>query len=208
MLRAVAIASVIATSVARAAPCPTDARAQADALRAHLDREAHRAHTWDVAWGAGFGAVAIGYAAMADRRWELGVALDDAQVDDLWVGAIKATIAAGSHAILPMQITRAPAPTDDPCADLAAAEAARDRTAHAEAMSYWLSIAGGVALNGGGLLYVGIHDHAWGTGAVSAALGAVVTIAHAWTAPGGASTWRIDAAASPQFTGLVLRREF
>jgi hypothetical protein len=208
VLRAVAIASVIATSVARAAPCPTDARAQAEALRAHLDREAHRAHTWDLAWGAGFGVVAVGYAVMADRRWEAGITLDDAQVDDLWVGAIKATIAAGSHAILPVRVTRAPAPTADPCADLAAALAARDRTAHAEALAYWMSIAGGVALNGGGFLYVGVHDHAWGTATISAVLGAAVTVAHAWTAPGGAATWRIDAAASPQFTGLVLGRSF
>lgn len=222
MLRAAAIVSVIAAStIARAAPCPTDAHERADALRAHLDREARRAHRWDLGWGALFGVATVGYAAMADTRWEFGLSLDQGQVDDLWAGAVKGGIATASHIVLPLHVERVPAATADPCADLAAAQHAIETTATNESRAFWLSIVGGVLLNGGGLLYVGLRDHAWGTGAISMALGVPIAIAHAWTAPhasrralaegrldGPPATWQIDAAITPGFTGLVLSGSF
>ena len=195
MLHALAIVSVLACD-------------GADAIRAHLDREAHRAHTWDLAWGLGFGAVAIGYGAMAETRWEFGIGLDDAKVAGLWVGAVKAGIAAASHAVLPVEVERAPAATGDPCKDLEGAQHALDETARHERETYWLSIAGAVALNGGGLLWLGLHDHAWGEGVISALIGVPVAAIHTWTLPRGAMTWRIDAVATPAFTGLSISGSF
>jgi len=180
----------------------------AETVRAHLDREAHRAHTWDVAWGLGFGAAAIGYGAMAETRWEFGIDLDDKRVAGLWVGAAKAGIASLSHLILPVRIARAPAATGDPCKDLAAANDALEESARHERTTFWLSIAGAIALNGGGLLWLGLHDDAWKEGVISAAIGVPVSALHTWTLPRGATTWQIDAVATPAFTGLSISGTF
>jgi hypothetical protein len=206
---------------AQAAPCDADAAARSDAIRAHLDREVHRGRVWDVAWGTGFGVTAVGYGAMAMTRWEFGIELDDRRQAGLWVAAGKSTIAAVSHLVLPLKVEQPAAATGEPCADLEEAERALRVTAKHESQAFWLSVAGGVALNGGALLLLGLRYDAWTEGVISTAIGIPVAGVHAWTAPhasrrgvdegrfdGPAATWHLDAMTSPRFTGLVLSGDF
>jgi hypothetical protein len=180
-------------------------------LRERLAREQHRARWWNVGWGAAFGVAAVGYTALAEERWEFGLSLDDHKVDALWVGATQAAISAVSHVVLPLRTEEPPAPTGDPCRDYDAATHAIVTTAAHERTSFWLSLAGGVALEGGGLLYLGLHDRAWGEGALTLATGVPVAIAHAWTIPridDGDVTITVGAVRTPTFTGLVLGGSF
>ncbi len=206
MLRAAAIAAASMIAARAAQACP-----DAQPLRDRLAREQHRARWWNVGWGAAFGVAAVGYTAMAEERWEFGLSLDDAKVDGLWVGAVQATISTLGHAIVPLRTEEPPAPTGDPCRDYDAAARAIVTTAAHERTSMWLSLAGGVVLEGGGLLYLGLHDHAWGEGALSLASGVPVAIAHAWTIPridDRDVTITVGAVRSPVFTGLVIGGSF
>jgi hypothetical protein len=202
--RAAAIPAAIVLALAiPAGACPDDT------IRAKLAREAVRAHRWDLGWGLTFGVAAAGYTAMAASDWEFGASLNQAQRDDLWLGAIKAGIASLSHVVLPLRIEE---PGGDTCADDAAAIHALEVSARHEAMTFWLSIAGGIALNGGSLLYLGVHDHDWKQGAISAGVGTVPAIFHTWTAPRGArralDQVQLSAAITPRFTGLVISGSF
>jgi hypothetical protein len=207
-----AIALLVACAHARAsaAPCADDAAARAAAIRAHLDHEVHRGRVWDVGWGAGFAVVTVGYAAAADARWNFGLAVDDHAVDGLWVASAKAGVASLSHLVLPLRVERAPAPTADPCADLAAAERALATTASHERTAFWLGIAGGVALNGAAFLWLGLRDHAWKEAWVSVGIGLPVAAIHTWTTPSASrtaappETWQLDVAIAPGASGLVL----
>jgi hypothetical protein len=202
--RAAAIPAAIVLALAiPAGACPDDT------IRAKLAREATRAHRWDLGWGLTFGVAAAGYTAMAAEDWEFGGSLNQAQRDDLWLGAIKAGIASLSHVVLPLRIEE---PGGDTCADDAAAIHALEVSARHETATFWLSIAGGIALNGGSLLYLGVHDHDWKQGLISAGVGTVPAILHTWTAPLGArhalAELHVEAAASPRFTGVIVGGSF
>jgi len=202
--RAAAIPAAIVLAIATtAAACPPDT------IRGVLEREAHRAHRWDVAWGLTFGAAAIGYTAMAASDWEFGATLTHAQRDDLWLGAIKSGIASLSHVILPLRIEQ---PAGDSCTDDAAAIHALEVSARHERTTFWLSNAGNVALNGGAALYLGIHDHDWTQALISAGIGVSVAIVHTWTMPRGApralDALQLSVARTPSFTGVVIGGSF
>jgi hypothetical protein len=207
---------------ATADPCPPDAAARAAAIRAHLDHQAERAHTWDLAWGLGYGAATVAQGAMGATRWEFGrTVTDDIQVG-LYIGAGKAAISALSHVIQPLKIARVGLPSSDACADLAAASAALATTAREERKVFWLTAVGTVVLNGGGLLIAGYGYDAWKDGTVGALLGVPVGLAtmltvprgslRAWRsgqfeAPSGVS-WQLDAVHGHGFTGLIVRGAF
>ena len=206
MRRAAAIPAAIVLAIAvPAAACPPDT------IRGALEREARRAHRWDVAWGITFGAAAIGYTAMAASDWEFGATLDRAQRDDLWLGAIKSGIASLSHVVLPLRIEQ-PGPNDATCADDAAAIHALEVSARHERTTFWLSNAGNVALNGGAALYLGIHDHDWTQALISAGIGVSVAIVHTWTLPRGApralDALQLSVARTPSFTGVLVGGAF
>jgi hypothetical protein len=203
-VRAAAISAAIVLAIATpAGACPDDT------IRGKLEREALRAHHWDLGWGLTFGAAAVGYGAMAATGWEFGATLNHAQRDDLWLGAIKAGIASLSHVVLPVRIEQ---PGGDTCADDAAAIHALEVSARHETATFWLSIAGGIALNGGGLLYLGVHDHDWEQGLISAGIGTVPAILHTWTSPRGArhalAELHVSVASGPQFIGVMVGGAF
>jgi hypothetical protein len=204
VLRAAVILAAIAIATPAAA-CPETT------IRGRLEREARRAHRWDLAWGLTFGAAAGAYWTMAATDWEFGATLGHAQRDDLWISAGKTTIAGLSHIVLPLRIEEAPA-RDDGCSDDAAALHALAVSAHHETITLWLSIAGGIALNGAGLLYLGVHDHDWKQGLIDAGIGTPVAILHAWTVPRGArreaAALQVDVAIRPGFTGVVIGGTF
>jgi hypothetical protein len=216
------VAAAALTHGARAAPCRANVLRTAD-INGLLEDEARRARWWDLGWGAGFGAAALAEGTMAATRWELGLTLDDKQVAGLWVGAGQAAIASLSHVVLPLRVERADA-TGDPCGDARAAEHALDDAADHEAAAFWLGIAGAVALNGGALLVLGLHDDAWGQGALVAGIGLPVGVVHVWTTPRRAwrarddgtyetapVSWRIDsvrAIHTPEVTGLAISGSF
>lgn len=220
---ALVVVATISLSLSRAAaaPCDADAAARADAIRAHLDREADRGHLWDLAWGTGFGVAAVAYGTMAATRWEFGLDVDDKVRDGMIIDGSKSAIAALSHLVLSFDVERAPAATGDACADLEAAQRALHATASHETQALVLNIIGDLALNGAGFLILGLHDHAWGEAGLSAGLGIPVGLVHLYTMPrasrravadgdfeGPPTTWTLEAVRSPSFTGLAVRATF
>lgn len=203
MRRCAPAVAVVALAATRgpALACPDPA---AQALAAQLDREAHAARTWDIAWGIGLGAAAAGYATLAATDWEFGATVDRGTRDLFWAGAAKAGIAALSHLVVPLRIPR----VRGACPTAADAEAARAEAARHERTAFWLGLAGGAVLLGGGLLFVGLRDHAWGAGAVDAGLSSAVGLAHMLTMPHHARRWQLAGVASPQFTGMVMAGQF
>ena len=200
-----------------------DAVERTSAIRTHLDREHARARRWDLAWGAGLGAAAVGQGAMAATRWEFGRDVDDKVQAGLYIGAGKALIASLGHLVTPLKVTRVGPATSDPCADLAAAERALRRTASKERTTFWVKAGGTVVLNGAGLLIAGLGYDAWREGIVSTALGVPVGVLVLLTEPKAsrrayvrgdfdgrppAITWTVDAVHGRSFTGLVARGAF
>jgi len=209
---------------ARAGSCGDDAAVRAAAIRTHLAHEAHRARVWDVAWAVGFGGAAVAQAGMAAARWEPPRTVDDAVVAGLWLGAGKAALAAGSHAVLRLRIPQPGPSTDDACADLDAAERALEVAARHERRTFWLGVTGSVVFNAGGLIALGTEWHSWREGLLSAAVGVPVGLVNAWTQPRASwrawrrgalpddveapVAWRLEPLWVPHATGIAVRGAF
>jgi hypothetical protein len=161
-------------TLARAAvaePC-----GDASALRADLERESLHADRWNLAWGIGFTASAVGqFAAAASGR----LAHDNTQA--LWVGGVKSSLGAVVRWFLPLRID-VPAATGDTCADRTALRAVAERAARDERQMFWLSHLGGLAVNLGGTLVIAERT-SWQTGLLSFAIGYPVGLLGTYTMP-------------------------
>jgi hypothetical protein len=225
VLRLIAIAVLVGIPVvSAAAPCdPVAAAARSTAIRRHLDDQARRARLWDWGWGVGFAVVAAGQGALIAAEWHPIEDYDDDIEAALTVGAVQSVLSALPHAVMPLKIVRPPAPTDDACADVAAAERALDETAGHQRTAFYLNHAGGVAFAVGGLLVLGLGYDTWEEGwksvAVSVPIGLILTYTQprgSWkaarsgrfAAPGPATSLRLAPTRGPGFTGLALTGAF
>lgn len=196
-MRALLLAALCVARSASAAPC----EAEAAAIRAHLTDEAARAHRWNVGWGVGFGAAAVG---------QLVVGLDPSHSFDrdleeaAYVGAAKSTLGALGHVVTPLVVeVPAPVPGGDACADLTALRAAAAHTAAHERTTFWLLHFGGLVVNAAGAVVLGERTN-WANAGESFVLGYAVGTISTYTMPRG--TWH--AADAPPiavgFTGSML----
>lgn len=204
------------SGVAAAAPCdPAEAEARTARIEAHLDREKRRARRWDNLWLITFATATAVQGAGIATETTLGE-YDDAAEAGLAVGAIKSGIGALAHVILRLKVVRPGPRTGDPCADLEAAERALARTAANEKRSFFLNHLGSLALNVGGLLYLGLQEDEWGEGAKSIAIGYPIGMLAVYTQP--RATWKarrrgtfeatVGVARRRDFTGIVLAGSF
>jgi hypothetical protein len=133
--------------LAQPPPPTTCDPAEAAELRAHLERESHKAHVWNVSWAAIFGGAAIGSLAV-------GLANPFPKLQTgLYVSAGKAAIGAGGRLILPLRIP-IPPPNSDVCADIEALRTAVKVAAKREKGNFYLNHVAGILVNGGGALIV------------------------------------------------------
>jgi hypothetical protein len=100
----------------------------------------------------------------------------------LYLGAGKATIGLGARLVIPPRVAR-PALTGDVCADERALRAAIARTALRERRSMALNVFGGLALNVGTSLWLGLREDSWRDAGISFGMGTVVSIVSALTQP-------------------------
>ena len=183
--------SLVAAVVAAALAIGPIASARADAacdpaLAARLDRvlhaEARTAARWRWSWAAIFGAAAVGQLALATADVFPDDDRHDARQMSLYLGAAKATIGVGVRLFVPPRIAR-PTLTGDACADVRAARAAIAWTAVRERRSMALNVFGGLALNLGGSLYLGLVEDSWADAGISFGMGTVVSVISAVTQP-------------------------
>jgi hypothetical protein len=194
-VRAGLLAAICVARTASAAPCEADSAS----IRAHLTDEAQRAHRWNLVWGLGFGAAAVGQLALGiDPTHSLDRDLEQAA----YVGAAKATVGALGHVVTPL-VVEVPPPVPDACADLAALRAAAIRTAARERTTFWLNQIGALAVNATGAVVLGERT-TWANAGESFALGYAVGLISTYTMPRG--SWH--AADAPPiavgFTGGVV----
>lgn len=216
-----ALAAVLAAAAPEAAACPADAAERAAALRERLDGERASARRWRWGWAAGFGAAsALQLTGVLLERTPIGD-YDAAADASLKAGAAKAGIGMAARIVAPIKVPR-PAITGDACADLAAAEAALARAAASEQRSFWLNHVGGLAMQVGGTLYIGLSvEDAWGDAAISFGLGWTVGLISTYTQPRGlwkmhrararspdGLTWQLTPLAAPRAHGLAISGTF
>lgn len=175
-------AGVLAVGPARAEIEPHCDPATTARLAALLDREARHAARWRWTWAAVFGAAAAGQLAVAAAGWVPDDARHDAREASLLLGAGKASIGLGVRLFLPPKVAR-PRLTGDACADERAVRAALARTARRERNSMALNVAGGLSLNLGTSLYLGVAEESWTDAGISFAMGTVVSVLSAVTQP-------------------------
>ena len=183
-----------ALSRTAAAECGPDAALRDSRLRAHLGREARRARRWNIGWGVFFGVVAVAQigSAMADYT---PVGSGEAAHVALYVNGGKAAMGALARVVLPLSIAPAPAPTGDPCLDLAASERALAAAARREKRSFWMLHAGSILVTTGGLLYLGMVEDSWKQGALSVAVGYPVSLLSIYTHP--RASWALARSSPP-----------
>jgi hypothetical protein len=184
---------MICTLASDAAACPPGAdEARIDAT---LARQAHKAHIWDHSWAAIFGGVTVAQGVMAAAHWVPGRPYDDDARAGLWVGMVKSGIGALGHLVLPLKIPRG----GDRCGAL------HEAGKHEKA-AFWLNHLGGLGLNLGGLLVLGLGYHAWSEGLMSFALGYPVALLSVYTQPRGA--WHAQVVIQPDFRGVAIAGTF
>jgi len=177
---------VLATATySNAATCDQDAAA----LRAHLEREAHRARVWNTAWAVAFGAAAAGQVVLAVTETDPLGTFDEDDREILYVGAIKATLGLGSRLVRPLR-ARVPVASGDACADVVALRAAVADAGRHERQAFFLTHLGGIAVNltGAAVLW---YRRGFGVAALSFALSFPVAPISAYTQPRGSwHLWR------------------
>ena len=161
-----------------------------------LAADAEQARLWNVGWGVTFAGAALGQASLAASLGDDIV--DDATRAGLYVGAVKASIGVVARVVLPLRI---PQPTS--CDDAAAALAAARKK---QRNGFWLNAIGGLVVNAGGTLYLGLVEDSWETAASSFAVGMAVSILSGYTAPRRA--WRGTFVVAPAPGGLSLVATF
>ncbi|MBA2539971.1 MAG: hypothetical protein H0V17_10080 [Deltaproteobacteria bacterium] len=168
-----------------AAPAHADCAKDAEELRTHLVTERGKARVWNITWGALFAlATGVQLVAVAAEFNPLGE-FDDAYEEQLYVGAIKATLGVGSKVVLPLKIQIPPVEADA-CVDVAALRKAVARAATKESQSIWLTIIGGTVVNLTGAIWLWAR-HDFKTAATSFATGVPVGPISALTQPRGSS---------------------
>jgi hypothetical protein len=179
-----------APAVARAQLCTAaDERLAFVSERLHAD--ARDARVWQWGWGLGFSALAVGQAGLALTRTDRG------ERAELYVGAGKSALGLIPVLLVPVPAMRdaaviddrlaAASPGDGRCEVLPEAELLLRRSANDEAFARsWLAHAATVAVNGGGLLVVGLGYKRWGTGTLGAVVGTLVGEIEIFTRPTGA----------------------
>ena len=181
---------LLVPAVSRAQTCPDTEEGLALA-RERLRADAHDARMWAWGWGLGYSALALGQAGMALTRDDPG------QRTELYVGAGKTVLglvpvlfvpvpAVGDTGVLEGRLAAVRA-GDDRC--VLQSEGARllRRSAEDEAFSRgWLAHVATIAVNGGGLLIVGLGYHRWATGVAGALVGTAVGELQIFTRPTGA----------------------
>lgn len=220
------LAVIVGTAgVAAAQPCdPVEAEVRTAEIRAHLAHEGKRSRRWNIAWGVTFATLSVAQAGLVVAEYNPTGDYDDKAQANYVVGASKSAIASLAHVVLPLKIVRAGAATGDACADLAAAERALRKSGENEKRSFWLNHLGAIALNGGGLLILGLGFDAWKEGAISAAMGYPIGLLHAYTQPrrswhavrngrllrpaSPTVSWQLGAVHTEHYTGLVLGGEW
>lgn len=169
----VVLASVMALGrAATAAPCEADA----NELRADLQREASRTRVWTWAWRITYtaGAVAqFGIAASGEAS------RDDTQ--SLWVGGAKSALAAFGVWAAPPRI-EVPVPTGDACTDRSLLRGARQRNASNQRAALWAGHIGGFIVGGIGAVVLA-ERVSWQSGLTSFALGYSVSLLNIYTMP-------------------------
>jgi hypothetical protein len=218
--RAILVAALILGIAADAAAqtCPPDAGARAQALRKRLDGERHKAARWRLGWSIGFGVATLGQGALVIAQVSPLGDYDDAAEAAMIAGAGKAIIGLGSRVITPVKVPE-PKVTGDPCTDLAAAELALALAAKSEKQSFWLNHLGGLALQLGATLYIGLStEDAWDDAAISFVIGYTVGVSSTYTQPRAAwqehrrspdkRTWQVAPLVTPQARGLAVVGRF
>ena len=214
----VVLGLLFSTVAVEAQTCPPDAADRATALRARLDRERAKAARWRLGWGIGFGVASIGQGALVLAEVTPLGDYDDAAEASLIAGTAKSIVGLGARVVAPIKVPR-PRVTGDPCTDLANAEAALARAATSEKKSFWLNHIGGLALQIGATLYIGLSvDDAWTDAAISFALGYTIGVVSTYTAPRGAwhehrrapeaRTWHVAPMVTPHAHGLAVVGSF
>lgn len=156
-----------------------------------LRDDARDARLWAWGWGLGYAALTVGQAALGASRSDRG------QRAELYVGAGKSALGLIPVLLVPVPARRdaaeldariAAAPDADArCTLIADGEAALRRSADDEAFARsWLAHAATVAVNGGGLLIVGLGYGRWATGTAGALIGTLVGEIQIFTRPTGA----------------------
>jgi hypothetical protein len=200
---------LLAPAVSRAQTTCPDTEERLALARERLRADAHDARVWAWSWGLGYSALALGQAGLALTRDDPG------QRAELYVGAGKTVLglvpvlfvpvpAVGDTGVLEGRLA-AVRTGDDRC--VLQSEGARllRRSADDEAFSRgWLAHVATVAVNGGGLLIVGLGYHRWATGVAGALVGTAVGELQIFTRPTGALRAANDAggwAIAPTFGG-------
>jgi hypothetical protein len=217
-LVALALAGALTTAITEARACPMDADDRARRLRERLDRERARADRWRLGWGIGFGVAAIGQGVFVIAEFSPLGEYDEAAEAALMAGTGKAIIGLGARVITPIVVPE-PKVTGDPCTDLASAEAALAVAARSEKQSFWLNHLGGLAVQLGATLYIGLTaEDAWDDAAISFAVGYTVGVSSTYTQPRAAwhehrrsseaRTWQVAPLLAPHARGLAVVGRF
>jgi hypothetical protein len=204
------------TGASRASECPADAAERAAQIRARLDVERGKASKWRWGWAAGFGALSGTQLALAMTETAPFGEFDGPLEASLYVGSAKSGIGMLARIVKPVKVPR-PSESGDACADLASAERALAITARSEKISFWLNHVGGLALQVGGTLYIGMaEEDAWTDAAISFGLGLTVGTISTYTQPRtiwkqerartreAAVTWQLTPMVAPRTQGLAL----
>lgn len=166
-------------------------------VRERLHADARDARRWAWGWGLGFSALALGQAGLALTRDDPG------ERAELAVGAGKTVLGLVPVLFVPVPAARdadvldarlaAASTREQRCALVPEAEAMLARSAVDEAFARsWLAHVTTVAVNGGGLLVVGLGYGRWTTGTVGAVVGTAVGELQIFTRPTGALRARRD----------------
>lgn len=183
------VLGVVVGAPAARADCAQDA----DALRAHLTREAHRVRTWNTAWAIGFGVAAAGQFTLAALEEKPLGTFDRDYQETLYVGSAKATIGFLARVVMPLRVDL-PAAEPDRCAELGALRASLAAIGKKERQTFWLTHLGGLALNltGAAILW---ERRSFSVGAISLLISLPVGPTSAYTMPRGSwHRWRSERA--------------
>jgi hypothetical protein len=143
--------------------------------------DSRRTGTWNLAWTATFAIAAVGSAGtavFAPRAW-----IESEPRAGLYVTAAKATVGVVAKLVDPLRIDVEGLCHDPRPASKRARHALLVEAAQRERHTLILNIFGGLAINTGGLLYLGYGRGAWQTAWISFGIGTAVGVASTLTAP-------------------------
>ena len=168
---------IVAICLAFFLTAEASASAECEDVRAHLDREARRARRYDLAWAITFGGLALAQGGLRAAEYSPLEEWSDDAAASLEVGIVKSSLGMVAHLVLPLKVER---PSGDDCAS---AHRALKATAHHEKQAFWLNHIGGLLVNSGGLLYLGLVEDTWAEGLKSFALGYPLALLSVYTQP-------------------------